>query len=134
MYIKQDMDFGDLMENCWSGAIDTLKTIEEHDKEKELMALLEEMWMEEVPTLTAINDYLWFEPETVFDCLGIFENEEEEEIDYEEGETEQETNDFDEFCGMFNKCEKCPYDNYCKTLTDCRNRYSDLKAKEEDEE
>lgn len=26
MYIKQDMDFNDLMENCWSGAVDTLKT------------------------------------------------------------------------------------------------------------
>lgn len=50
MYIKQDMDFNDLMNNCWSGAIDTLKTIEEHGKEDELMQLLEDALMS-APTL-----------------------------------------------------------------------------------
>ena len=79
MYIKQDMDFNDLMNNCWSGAIDTLKTIEEHDKEEELMAHLEEQWLDEMPTMTQINDYLWFEDEYIFQCLGISETEEEEE-------------------------------------------------------
>lgn len=79
MYIKQDMDFNDLMNNCWSGAVDTLKTIEEHDKEDELMAHLEEQWLDEMPTMTQINDYLWFEDEFIFQCLGISETEEEEE-------------------------------------------------------
>ena len=79
MYIKQYMDFNDLMNNCWSGAIDTLKTIEEHDKEEELMAHLEEQWLDEMPTMTQINDYLWFEDEYIFQCLGISETEEEEE-------------------------------------------------------
>ena len=79
MYIKQNMDFNDLMSNCWSGAIDTLKAIEEHDKENELMAHLEEQWLDEVPTMTEINDYLWFEDEFIFECLGISELEEEEE-------------------------------------------------------
>lgn len=79
MYIKQDMDFNDLMNNCWSGAIDTLKTIEEHDREDELMAHLEEQWLDEVPTMTEINDYLWFSDEDIFECLGISETEEEEE-------------------------------------------------------
>ena len=86
MYIKQDMDFNDLMENCWSGAIDTLKTIEEHDKEDELMAHLEEQWLDEVPTMTEINDYLWFEDTEIFECLGISEAEDEEEEDEEESE------------------------------------------------
>lgn len=84
MYIKQNMDFNDLMDNCWSGAIDTLKTIEEHDKEDELMAHLEEQWFDEVPTMTEINDYLWFEDEFIFECLGISESEEEEMEDEEE--------------------------------------------------
>ena len=84
MYIKQDIDFNDLMNNCWSGAIDTLKTIEEHDKEDELMKHLEEQWVDEVPTMTEINDYLWFEDEFIFECLGISESEEEEMED--EGE------------------------------------------------
>ena len=84
MYIKQDMDFNDLMENCWSGAIDTLKTIEEHDKEDELMSHLEEIFesyfdFDNVPTMTEVNDYLRFEDETIFEALGISETEEEEE-------------------------------------------------------
>ena len=78
MYIKQDMDFNDLMNNCWSGAIDTLKTIEEHDKEEELMQLLEDAF-DECPDITRINDYLWFSDEDIFECLGISETEDEEE-------------------------------------------------------
>src|SRR5699024_1412091 len=80
MYIKQDMDFNDLMENCWSGAIDTLKTDEEHDKEEELMQLLEDAF-DECPDITRINDYLWFSDEDIFECLGISKLEEEEEED-----------------------------------------------------
>lgn len=86
MYIKQDMDFNDLINNCWSGAIDTLKIIEEHDKEKELMEYLEEIFEtsfdDNVPTMTEVNDYLWFEDEAIFEALGISETEEEEkEVD-----------------------------------------------------
>lgn len=82
MYIKQDMDFNDLMNNCWSGAIDTLKTIEEHDKEDELMEYLKEafgFYFDNVPTMTEVNDYLWFEDEAIFEALGISEIEDEEE-------------------------------------------------------
>ena len=82
MYIKQDMDFNDLMKNCWSGAINTLKTIEEYGKEDELMAHLEdvfESYFDNVPTLTEINDYLWFEDEVIFEALEISETEDEEE-------------------------------------------------------
>lgn len=82
MYIKQDMNFNDLMNNCWSGAVDTLKTIEEHDKEDELMAHLEEIfesYFDNVPTMTEVNDYLWFDSERIFEFLEISEMEEEEE-------------------------------------------------------
>lgn len=79
MYIKQDIGFYELQENCWSGAIDTLKTIEEHDKEDDLMVHLEKQWLDKIPTMTEINDYLWFEPDFIFECLGISEMEEEEE-------------------------------------------------------
>lgn len=82
MYIKQDMDFNDLMNNCWSGAIDTLKTIEEHDKEDELMEYLKEtfgFYFDNVPTMTEVNDYLWFEDEAIFEALGISEIEDKEE-------------------------------------------------------
>lgn len=107
MYIKQDMDFNDLMENCWSGAIDILKTIEEHDKENELMAHLEEIfesYFDNVPTMTEVNDYLWFEDEAIFEALGISETEEEEEeidIDFSFYKN------FDSFCEDY-RCEDCP--------------------------
>lgn len=86
MYIKSDMGFNDLMNNCWSGAIDTLKTIEENGKEEELMGYLEDVFescFDSVPTMTEVNDYLWFEDETIFEALGISESEEEEESEEE---------------------------------------------------
>lgn len=82
MYVKQDINFYDLQENCWSGAIDTLKTIEEHNKEDELMAYLEDIFEScfgNVPTMTEVNDYLWFDDEAIFEALGISESEEKEE-------------------------------------------------------
>lgn len=82
MYVKQDIGFYDLQENCWSGALDTLKTIEEHNKEEELMAHLEdvfETYFGKVPEMTEVNDYLWFDDEAIFEALGISETEDEEE-------------------------------------------------------
>ena len=122
MYIKQDMDFNDLMNNCWSGAIDTLKTVEEHDKENELMAHLEEQWLDEVPTMTEVDDYLWFEDEFIFQCLEISETEEEEEeeeidIDFSFYK------DFDSFCEDF-RCEDCPLHHPTR---DCEEEFERLK-------
>lgn len=57
-----DMSFDDLKENCWSGAIQTLEEIEKAGLEDELMSHLADIFYEETtPTLTAINDYLWFD-------------------------------------------------------------------------
>ena len=78
MRVCKEIDFSDLMRECWSGAIDTLEMIQEHDKEDELMALLEENFFEEVPTLTAINDLLWFDSEWIFETLEIDPDEEED--------------------------------------------------------
>lgn len=91
MYIKQEMDFNDLINNCWGGAIDTLNTINEWNKENELMNHLKDVfdsYFDNIPTMTEVNDYLWFEDEAIFEALGISESENEEEIDYEEGVTE----------------------------------------------
>ena len=110
MYIKQDMDFNDLMENCWSGAVDTLKTIEEYNKEDELMQLLEDIF--ECPDITRVNDYLWFSDEDIFECLGISETEEEEEEILEENEIDfSQYIDFDSFCAG-RDCNTCPFFHY----------------------
>lgn len=74
MEIKKDYNFDDLKENSWSGAIDTLKTIEENEKEEELMQLLE-LTFENVPTETEVNDFLWFDDDFIFKELGIEEEE-----------------------------------------------------------
>ena len=76
MYIKEEFDFNDLMNRCQSGAINTLETIEANGKEEELMQLLEdyaEAGDYSTPTLTEINDLLWFEDEWICEMLNIEE-------------------------------------------------------------
>lgn len=74
--VKNEMNFNDLMNNCWSGAINTLKKIEEEGKEEELMDHLESIFYDTCPTMTELNDYLWFDNELIYDALGIIEEEE----------------------------------------------------------
>lgn len=75
--VKKEMNFNDLMNNCWSGAINTLKKIEEEGKEDELMDHLGSIFYDTCPTITELNDYLWFDNELIYDALGIIEEEEE---------------------------------------------------------
>ena len=66
-----DFDFNDLKNQCWSGAEDTLKDIEDAGLEDEFMNLLEELFCDETPTMTEVNDYIWFEaPNWLDDVLG----------------------------------------------------------------
>lgn len=83
MWIKQEYDYNDLKENSWSGAVNTLRRIEEANKEEELMNFLEDIFYENIPSDTEVNDLLWFEPEMIYESLGITE-EDEKEKDEEE--------------------------------------------------
>ena len=74
MYVKIEMDYRTLKNNSWSGALDTLKDIEEADKEDELMYLLEEIFADTTPTETEVNDFLWFERDYIYENLGLDEN------------------------------------------------------------
>lgn len=71
MYVKIEMDYRTLKNNSWSGALDTLKDIEEADKEDELMYLLEEIFNGEIPTETEVNDFLWHDRNYIYELLGI---------------------------------------------------------------
>lgn len=71
MKIYQEFGFDDLMENCWSGAIPTLETIQENEKEEELMNFLERYFECDDVSLTQVNDLLWFEDTWIFENLGI---------------------------------------------------------------
>ena len=63
---------------AWSGAVDTLDRVKEAGKCDELESILEDLYPDGMSE-TELNDLLWFEPETVFEWLGIEEEEEEEE-------------------------------------------------------
>ena len=71
MKIVKEYEFEDLYENSWSGAINTLNIIRENDMENELMVHLEDMFFDKIPTETEVNDYLWFESDYIYECLGI---------------------------------------------------------------
>lgn len=80
MFIKQEVtDAYELQDMLWSGGLDTFKEIMERNKEDQLVDLLEEVFCDEVPTDTEVNDYLWFDRDNVMEALGIAEEEEEEE-------------------------------------------------------
>lgn len=55
---------------AWSGAIDTKNTIIDHNKEKEFEYLIDELYPDGLSE-TQLNDILWFEPEWIFEQLGI---------------------------------------------------------------
>lgn len=89
--IKEINDFYDLMENSWSGAIDTLRDIENANLEEEFMENLENVYfLGETPTDTELNDFIWFERDTIYSDLGLNENGELEEDDEDEEEEEEE--------------------------------------------
>ena len=84
MVVKRELDFSDLQRECWSGAVDTLQTIWEHDKEDDLMDFLEGYFEGTVPTITEVNDLLWFEDEWIFEQIDLDPNEDDEDDDYDE--------------------------------------------------
>lgn len=77
MYIKVDYGFDELYKNSWSGAKDTLDAIANAGKTDELMGLLEEIFCDDCPTATDVNDYLWFDADNIFELLGISQESEE---------------------------------------------------------
>lgn len=66
-------DFNELYNSSWSGAIDTLKTIEEEGKEDDFLEYLNEILSTYNSGLdrTALNDFIWFDREMIFEELGI---------------------------------------------------------------
>lgn len=87
--VKEINDFWTLKANSWSGALDTLKDIEDARKENEFMLLLEEVFAcGNTPTETDVNDFIWFERDFIYESLGLDENGELPKEDDEEEEEE----------------------------------------------
>ena len=82
MYVKNDLDFNDLQNECWECDY-TLDAISENNKEEEFMDLLEEQFGGDIPTMTEVNDFIRFEDDFIFDALGICMDDDEEEEEEE---------------------------------------------------
>lgn len=63
----------------WGQAVEIYDRIDEEDKLDDFERLLEEIFPNELPTDTEINDLLAYDWEWVYESLGIEEEEEEEE-------------------------------------------------------
>ena len=63
----------------WSGAVDTYERIYNKGKLDDLEFLLSDLYPEGIEE-TQLNDLLWFEDEWLFECLGIEEENNDEEV------------------------------------------------------
>lgn len=81
MRVAKELDFWRLQEESWE-CDDVLDAIADADKEDALMDLLEEVFYDNVPTMTEVNDLLRFDSDWVLETLGI--DSEDEEDDYDE--------------------------------------------------
>lgn len=113
MYYKTEFDLYNFP--AWSGGHDTLETLKEKNLVDEVQATIEEIYCEESPTDTEINDFLWFERDTIAEWLGFSDW---EALEYGEEEEEEEESAFSAFCDSFAACENCPY-RECATMDEC---------------
>ena len=73
----EDVEVYQLGDYLWGGGYNTWKTIYDVDKEDELEAYIKEIFCDKTPTITEINDVLWFESSSVFEACGLDEDGEE---------------------------------------------------------
>ena len=135
MEIRKEINgFYELADMVWSGARDTIADIQNANKEDEFMNFLEAVFCDEVPTDTAVNDFICHDRDYIYENIGLTENgelPEEEEPEEEMVETLNESinrliisDDFEEFCG---DCEECICDGIGSTIGDCRAIFEDFK-------
>lgn len=74
--VKNIYDFNELYNTSWSGAVDTLDTIKENNKEDEFLdyanSILE--CYDNGMDRTQVNDWLWFDRDMIYSDLGIEED------------------------------------------------------------
>lgn len=76
MFVKSEIDnFYAIANMAWSGAVDVCKEIIRQHRENEAMCLIEEGFLEEMPTATQLNDFVWFE---LGDIMNLWNDDEEE--------------------------------------------------------
>ena len=122
--------------DAWSGGEDTLDVLRDKGLCDKLENILECDVFADGCTDTELNDFLWFERDTIADWLGFSdwddlendgeeeeEEEEEVDIDYERGVTEQEFDTAEDFCEHYGDCDACPYKD-CVSWAECEQRFN----------
>ena len=110
---------------AWSGGRDTLEVLIEKGLCDTVENILNDIYADEAPTDTEINDTLWFSRDEIAEWCGFssweaLENGEEEE---EETEEEEEENNFSRWCESQScDCSGCPYQKLSK-MDDCEAAY-----------
>ena len=84
MYIKKYMEWIDIKENAWAGAVQVIAEIENQGREDEAMNLIEKMFCDELPDETAVNDFIWFDIEGMMNLYDDEDDDEEEEDEEED--------------------------------------------------
>lgn len=126
----------------WSGAVNTYERLERHNKLNDLEWSLSEIFGKDDIEETELNDLLWFEPDTVFEMVGLnTESEIEKEIEETESELEYVTEYIDTLEEELQECEpgSDEWQNTMNTLVsyriDLNNLYNELdRLREELEE
>lgn len=75
MEVKRELNFDDLDRFFWSGARDRWNDATDDQKER-VWDLIQEVFADEIPTETEVNDFVWFECDDIFN-----EKDEDEEKD-----------------------------------------------------
>jgi hypothetical protein len=72
MTVKKEYEF-DFLDDTWSGANDRMKSLTDDLRYKleNILSDTEEIFGEEIPDDTTVNDFLWFEDDTYADWLGF---------------------------------------------------------------
>ena len=74
MFVKTEIeDFNAIAAMAWSGAVQVCQEIIRQEREAEAMCLIEEEFLEEIPTETQLNDFIWFE---LGDIMYLWDTEE----------------------------------------------------------
>ena len=112
---------------AWSGGRDTLDVLIEKGLCDTVENILNDIYADEAPTDTEINDTLWFSRDEIAEWCGFssweaLENGEEEEEE-ETAEEEAEDNNFSRWCNEnYPACQGCPYEKL-RGLADCEAAY-----------
>lgn len=123
----------------WGGAVNTYRRLERNNKLNDLEWSLSEIFGRDDIEETELNDLLWFEPDTVYEMVGLeTESEIEDRIEEIESEIEYITECMDVFDEELEKCEPGSdewqniRDNFEAYKLDLNNLYDELERLREE--